>query len=242
MQEADTAILAYLLRCAARRLAVLALVVPVWAAGAGAATVSCADAPVTIEIDHPHETPVICEAAGRAAGRLAACGITASRQTTIKVLSDPGSAAALGGYGSFHAGTGTMTILSFSGSAERLRVDRQRAGIDPADYYPSVIVHEVSHSLLHAAAAANPLSVVAQEYLGYALQLESMPARAREALLAPIRDRSRFQSSPPDEILLLMSVTTFAAASYLHFAAQKDRCVIVRKVLDKELTFERPSE
>lgn len=185
---------------------------------------------------------MICEAAGRAIGRLAACGIAAPKRTTIKVVSEPGDAAALGGYGSFHAGTGAVTILTFSGSAERLRGDSQRAGIDPADYYPSVIIHEVSHSILHAAAAASPVSVVAQEYLGYALQLESMPARAREALLAPIRDRGRFKASPPDEMLLLMSVTAFAAASYLHFSAQKDRCAIVRKVLDKELTFERPYE
>ena len=203
---------------------------------------SCNDVRVNIESPKPSMAPEICTAATHAINQLKACGVELKRPLSIKIAEDAGRDGGAGAYGCYQKGTERIQLLPFEQCAERLRRDKERSGLDAADYFRSVVVHEVVHAVLAQQTQFGELSTIVHEYLAYALQIDSMQPESREAMLRPVRLPKGTAPQPPHEILLFMSPATFGAQAYFHFKSQPSTCTALDDMLTGRLVLPRISE
>ncbi len=197
--------------------------------------------PVGVHAPLPSERSSICRAATHVVKFLQSCGIEAKSALKIEAVQElvgvEGRA-----YGCFDRSTGAIQLLTLDRCAEQLKTDDSRPGIDPADYFQSIVVHEVAHGILAQQEGAAELPLVAHEYLTYALQIDSMTPSSKQALLKPLHDRGGLSIKLPHEILLMMNPAAFGAIAYLHFKSSADQCSTIRSVIRGEVIFPRMDE
>jgi hypothetical protein len=204
--------------------------------GAG---LQCKGIPVRVYAPLPSERISICQAATHVVKLLQSCGIEARSPLMIEVVQKMAGGEGQGAYGCFDRSTGSIQLLALDRCAEQLRTDESRRDLDAADYFQSVAAHEVAHGILAQQEAASELPLVAQEYLAYALQIDSLAPNTRQAFLKPLHDRGTLRVELPHEILLFMNPPAFGAIAYLHFKSSPDQCATIKSVLRGEVNFPR---
>lgn len=193
---------------------------------------------VTINTERLEDVHLICSAAEKAKAFLGNCNLEANVPISIIVNSD--SSAEFEHYGSFDPSKNVISLASRDAVAARLSDDKNRRGVDPTEYYWSVVVHEVMHRLSTYVTRDKPIPRVSHEYLAYAAHFDALSEASKEFLLKRYSRHKR--SVMPDDFLLLMDPVAFAAVSYFHFQEAGDRCATIRRVLSGELQFERHYE
>jgi hypothetical protein len=203
---------------------------------AHASALQCEGVPVNVHAALPPEGSSICRSAAHIVRRLQRCGIEATSPLKIEVVQElnANEGRALG---CFDRSSGTIRLLSQDRCAERLRTDDVRRDLDAADYFQSVVVHEVAHAILMQHAGATSLRRIAHEYLAYALQIDSLAQNTRETFLKRLRERGALRIALPNEILLMMDPSIFAAMAYLHFKSSQDQCATIWSVLRGDVIF-----
>jgi hypothetical protein len=111
------------------------------------------------------------------------------------------------------------------------------AGLPPAAFYSSVIVHEVVHGILHQNLARPATSDAAYEYPAYALQIESLPPEVRAQFLGAFEPQESGRTSLFSDSILFFDPYFFAARAYGHFNASADGCKGLRALLQGEVDF-----
>lgn len=104
--------------------------------------------------------------------------------------------------------------------------------------FDSLVVHEITHFRLSHATAARSISLVDQEYIAYAMQLASLPAKAREALLAEFSGGGA-DAGAISEVALTFAPAFFATRAWLHFNETGNGCVFVKSLINGDFSFGR---
>jgi hypothetical protein len=98
-----------------------------------------------------------------------------------------------------------------------------------------MIVHEATHAVMHQVSPRRWWSRAAYEYPAYALQVASLPAAAREKLVASVGG-SYSDSLLFNDILLAFDPYFFAARAYQHFIKDGKGCAHLTALADGETT------
>ncbi|MDX2156041.1 MAG: DUF6639 family protein [Hyphomicrobiaceae bacterium] len=203
---------------------------------------ACSEIDADVEATEQEPVKLVCRAAKDAVATLASCGLQQTRRIVIRIAVAADDPPTDQSYGCYDHTTGLITLAGLAACTQRLRRDESRAHIDPDEYYRSVVIHEVTHSILLAHPASDHLSRPAQEYLAYALQIDAFSDASRAEFLKPYRENRALRTLMPDEILLHMNPSAFGAMSYLHFKMLGERCDAIKRVLKGEIEFTRPYE
>ena len=111
------------------------------------------------------------------------------------------------------------------------------ASLPHADFYRSLIVHEVVHAVMHQNLIRPMTSRSAHEYPAYALQIESLPADLRDRFLQSFDQQDVKSTALFSDPVLMFDPYFFAARAYHHFKASSDGCANLSALLDGEVDF-----
>jgi hypothetical protein len=176
----------------------------------------------------------VCAASATALGLLARCEIAPHRPVRIEVDGEVLHPLRRKIFGMFDIARETVRIANAQAAAA-LAVDTPYERLPAADFWRSLIVHEVVHAVLHQNLQADLQSHAAYEYPAYALQLESLPANVREDFLASVQKRS--DAFIFNDIVLHFDPYYFAANAYAHFTGSGDGCAHLQAILAGRATF-----
>ena len=146
------------------------------------AQAACAQSTIVISGPVEDDRKLACSGAHLAIELLGRCGISLHRPLRLEIAEQI-----------VHP-FGRPVLAFFNVAEERILVRSSRrvaaavkntpfAAVSPREFYVSIVVHEAVHSVLQQNSETHLLSHTANEYLTYALQIESLPASARRAFL-----------------------------------------------------------
>jgi hypothetical protein len=200
------------------------------------ATGSCPNLLVSVAGSSDAERDAVCEAADATIARLDACAIVQRRPIDIElrdVVLNPFGGRIFGRLDRQH----DLVLLTRFEAVRPLVLETPYRSFAPAEFYRSMVVHEVVHAIMNQNYRRQPLSRAAWEYPAYAIQLESLAAETRESFLL-----TRSKSSPSDgimlnDIMLGFDPYLFAARAYHHLASSVSRCAKLRDLLNGDPDF-----
>jgi hypothetical protein len=114
------------------------------------------------------------------------------------------------------------------------------AAVQQRELFKNVIVHEVIHGVLQQNTGPHVMSYVAQEYVAYALQLESLPASERFRYFRSIKKTAQTMKTDDlgfTDMLLLADPFLFAAYAYEHYRASGSGCVHLTGLMKGRVPF-----
>ena len=106
-----------------------------------------------------------------------------------------------------------------------------------ADFYRSLIVHEVVHAVMHQNLIRPMTTHAAHEYPAYALKIESLPAELRDRFLQSFDQQAVKSTSLFSDPVLMFDPYFFAARAYHHFKASADGCALLTALLAGDVDF-----
>jgi hypothetical protein len=202
-------------------------------------TGQCANGTIEIDAESASEHDLACFAATDALALLARCHISPIRPVKVHIASEVRRP--FGGpiFGLFDKKQERVLVTRRDNLPALVR-DTPYAALPQADFYRSVIVHEVIHGVLHQSLKRLPATHAGYEYPAYALQIESLPTPVREMFLrsfeqAPMKSEFIFTDA-----ILFFDPFFFAARAYEHFNRSPDRCADLRALLDGAADFIAP--
>jgi hypothetical protein len=196
----------------------------------------CAAVPVEVVAATGEERRLACAAAGELLARLARCGIGLQRPLQIRVGADIPHAPGRAVVGLFDRANQRLYVRELE-SIPALVGGTPFAEIPPPELFKSMIIHEIAHAVLHQNAGPDAVGAVGHEYLAYALQIESLPAGARERFLQAVGKRQSVKEFVFNDVLLDMNPCLFAAYAFEHLAAAGERCAPLVAILEGEPDF-----
>lgn len=200
----------------------------------------CPEASIDVTADSPDDQQLACFAANQAIHLLGHCGIRLQRPLHVQIMSEVR-----------HPLGGAIFGL-FDPREERVLVTRETnipplvggtpyATLPLRDFYRSLIVHEVVHGIMHQNLKQPGATQAAYEYPAYALQIESLPANARDGFLQSF-DRAAISANTIfNDPVLLFDPYFFAVRAYHHFKASANGCDHLTALLKGEVDFIAPA-
>jgi hypothetical protein len=175
----------------------------------------CAGQPVEVEGDPAHLVQ-LCSASLNALERLAALGLTPTRTIRI-VLVEQGILHGGGlAYGQYDGGRDRLELMSPRAIAAQQPAPTQYGrAIDDA-IYAGLVAHELAHAVAQQHKRVERLGNAAQEYLAYAVELASLPAAVRDAIVADAGVVGWEPGDTVSTVYLGLNVHRFAVKSFLH--------------------------
>lgn len=199
-------------------------------------TSTCPAAPVKVAAASPEERELVCQAAAEAIRLLARCQISPQRLMHVEISDVVRNPFGSPIFGRFDAGQEIAFVTRYAQIAS-LTEQTPYSEISPADFYKSLVVHELVHGVMHQNYRRSPMSRAAWEYPAYAIQLASLPPNAREKFLHMINSRSSKGDLLFNDIILAFDPYFFAARAYEHFTGGSGGCSQVRALLEGEVQF-----
>lgn len=205
----------------------------------GAAQGTCTGALVHVNAPSSSEHEVACSAARRALDFLNRCKIVLQRPLQVRITGD------------LHHPFGLPVLGFFDVEREEVLIGTREwilprvspgvfSALPFADFYASIVVHEIVHGVLHQNAGEYVMSHIAGEYVAYALQIASLPVDVRQLFLDALPARGNPKEFLFSDILLSLDPPLFAARAYDHFKASSDACQYA-SLLQRELDFIAPA-
>ena len=185
---------------------------------------------VVVSSAPPDDHALICAGARQALQRLEQCAIAPKQSITINVLSEVRHplAGLIFGYYDLEK---RHIALSRLESIPELMKDTPYEGVPYREFYQSLAVHEVVHSVMHQNLKRPARSQTAYEYPAYALQIASLPPDARARFLKSF-DGGRIKTAEPfSDTILSFAPYFFAARAHDHFVTSPDGCARLRAVM-----------
>jgi hypothetical protein len=201
----------------------------------------CDGQPVEVE-GEPGHVEVVCAASIDALARLAELGLVPNR--TIRVVLVDAGIAYNGhlAYGQYDGPQDRLELMS-PVAIETQQPPPSQFG-QPIDgvMYAGLVAHELTHAVAQQHMRADKIGSPAQEYLAYAVQLATLPAERREAIITAAGVRGWETGDTVSNIYLGLNVHRFAVKSYLHLYAHPERARVVETVLASRgnVTFTAP--
>jgi hypothetical protein len=198
----------------------------------------CPAIPVDVIADSAEEHRMACSSASTALELLGQCGIAPRRPLRLEVLHEvrhPFGKHSI--FGFFDPKPETVFVTQ-EASVPSLVVGTPYSELPRRDFFHSLIVHEVVHSVMHQNFRRQPTSHAAYEYPAYALQIKSLPPNIREQFLQFFEQDAIRADTMFNDSVLMFDPFSFAAQAYRHFkAAGADGCAHLNALLDGEAPF-----
>jgi hypothetical protein len=187
---------------------------------------------ITIAAASQRENLLVCTGARQALDLLALCGIAPRTTIDIRIKHEVRHPLAGLIFGYYDLSERHIVLTSLDGLPELMQ-DTSYAGLPPNDFYQSLAVHEVVHSVMHQNLEAKPLSHTAYEYPAYALQIASLPAPVRSAFMKAFDQERLERPAAISDTVLAFAPYLFAARAYNHFTTSPSGCTSIRAAMTK---------
>jgi hypothetical protein len=196
----------------------------------------CAEVPVDVTATTAAERGLACSAANDALQLLGRCKISLRRPLHVQIMTEvrhPFSGAIFGLFDTKQE----RVLVTQEANITDLVKNTPYSELPQRDFYRSLIVHEVIHGVMHQNLKRPGTSHAAYEYPAYALQIESLPQRAREQFLHSFDQQAITSDTLFNDSVLFFDPFFFAARAYAHFKASADGCAHLRALIDGEVAF-----
>lgn len=218
-------------------LCALAVVAP--ASVAAEAARDCLEVHLRIEGGTSAQAETVCGAIEAAGDTLRDCGLTQKAPVLIRIV--PGSVSAeIPCLGRFDSAAGTISLTDPRTYCEFLAPDSVYAGLPADEVFGSLAVHEYTHALLDQAVPDPRIPWVDQEYVAYAMQLQTMAEAPRNAIVATYRTGTRIEDGTINGIIHQLAPLLFASRAWTHFSQEENGCGFVRKLIAGQASFALP--
>ncbi|WP_137702764.1 DUF6639 family protein [Marimonas lutisalis] len=194
---------------------------------------ACDTRNVTVIANDPEVSSRVCTVADRALARLEKCNLRQTQPITIEIKAqlEYGHPACLG---AFVCAENRVELLPPSQISDQMDDTHAFAGLSATDLFDSLIVHELTHALVFQTAGDEMPTVSANEYIAYALQLDSLSAPNRRLVLQSHPTGTPVMADDLNDMVLMFSPGLFAARAWLHFSAPGHGCDFVKRLLENE--------
>lgn len=108
-------------------------------------------------------------------------------------------------------------------------------------YFDSVVVYELAHAAAEHTLRAGATSRADMEYIAYAMQIESLPAKARAALRAEWPVQVPVPQERMNDFVLSFVPHRFALLAWTHFDTEGNGCAFIEELLTGDATLALPA-
>ncbi len=199
----------------------------------GLAQIACPEVAFSITAE-PELAPQMCAIAADALDSLSTCNIDLDRPLHIEIV----ESLPTGCLGEYHCGQDRITLLSPEAVSRELNDDHPLRRIDAETYLTSILVHELAHAALESMPCPFASCVASQEYVAYAMQMRSLPAQARFALLTRPTLNRTIMDDEINPIIAQMAPDLFMQKAWLHFSQQEDPCGFIQQIAEGAFLFD----
>lgn len=172
----------------------------------------------------------------------AQCGMVQERELTLEVVARVTHPLGLPVIALFDASRWRIKISTFEVTQTLILPRSIYRKLATRDVYDSLIVHEVTHAIFRELVGRRRLPLAAHEYVAYAIQVASLPAKTRDAFLSSFPAQTPKDFRRFNEIYLGMSPLRFAANAYRHLFQDDQYCETIGRVARGEAEFPLPLE
>jgi len=199
-------------------------------------TLRCAGLQVSVVAEDPTLANRICRVAATALDRLSQCGLRQTSRFDIRVSRALPSAFD-GCFGVYHCADNSVEILDPAALARAAEATGNFAQLPTDVLFDSLIVHEISHVLTYQSGLSNPRTSAEIEYIAYAMQMEALPASARDLLRRAHAIQRPVTVTSLNDVILAFAPEVFAVKAWTHFTTPGNGCSFVQRVLDGTVPF-----
>jgi hypothetical protein len=217
--------------------------VPQWpeqSSGDGGNAVRCSTASAEVMAGSPDERHLACSVISDALQLLGRCGISPRRPLKLEIMSEVRNRIGAVILGQFDPKRERI-LITLEASIPSLVRDTPYAHFPLRDFYKSLIVHEVVHGVMHQNMKRPAETHSAYEYPAYALQIESLDPKVRDAFLRSFDQTSIKANALFSDPILFFDPYFFAARAYHHFKASANACTYLSGLLEGGVGFIAPS-
>lgn len=195
-------------------------------------TIQCARVPVQLIAWPQSEREMVCAAAEDAIRLLGQCDLLPDKSIIIELMSGAKGGGRSGETFGFFSAMANRVYVTSSQHAATMSRETPFAAISESEFRSSLIVHEVTHAVLHQHYKQKPKTRTALEYPAYVMQIASLSPTARKAFQSavgagPLRKNFLF-----NDIILAIDPYVFAALAHEHFKTFPGGCTNIRALLD----------
>ena len=197
----------------------------------------CGNALIQVAATSEDERQLLCGAINHALELLGRCDILLRRPLGVHVMDEvrhPLSKNAI--FGFFDANQ-ERVLITQEKTITALAKGTPYAELPQREFYRSLIVHEVTHGIMHQNFKRRPINHAASEYPAYALQLASLPAHVRASFLRSISSRAKPGEFIFNDTVLFFDPLFFAAHAYEHFESATNGCAQLQSLLEGQASF-----
>ncbi len=198
----------------------------------------CSEPSFSVQARDMQLTERLCAMASDIRDRLAECGLSQTRPLTIEIaeeLSHPVDTC----LAYFECEFDLVRITDPAAYGSLLDDDPSYAALPAEVTLRALLTHEIAHALVAQTAGDRPVSMVDQEYIAAAMELELMEERWREVMIAA----NPVSVSPTEGLIDIwiygFSPRQFAVNAWRHFSLPPNRCSLVRRIVDGRESFHK---
>lgn len=197
---------------------------------------NCPGTQAALDSVPPSEVARVCEAARWTEATLAQCGISPSRHYSVRLADEVRSNYGYCIFGQFRSNPDVASIVGQTAAAALLDSipDDEPMSVLKAlptdELFRSLIVHEISHAILHQNLKA-PASHAVHEYVAGVSQLGALSAKSRAVYLARFSKEDSYTEEMFNDLVVAMDPARYAAAAYRHFHRPENGCTFMRRLL-----------
>jgi len=215
------------------RLAAIAAVLCAPSAGLA----DCGDPLIAVTAPDAALADLVCEAVTVAKTRLAACGLAQTSPIHISAVDramHPTFGACLATY---TPGTASLQVTRPDQLSEVMVTNDARRALPPDILFTSLVLHELTHALVQQTAGAVEIGPGEHEFIANALEMDSLPERWRDVLLAarPIAPPGKADLVHP--MIYALDSRAFANNAWVLFHAEGNGCDLVQRILTGAFRF-----
>ncbi len=199
-------------------------------------TFDCAGADIRVDTQQAAVAEMVCRSADRAGTLFSACNLPAlSDPVEVRVVEE----LLQGCVAVYHCGEGVIEVLDPSTMQQVRDPEGAFAFLSLDAYFESAIVHELAHAALDGAPCPFDACLVADEYVAYAMQVQSLPKAARAEFAASAKSDSPTSRDDLSAVLLHLSPHEFARKVWSHLSRHDDPCNFISQIVDGTVLLDR---
>jgi len=202
----------------------------------GAENVPCPDAGWSTVGASDLEHELICEGTSGATEFLASCGLEEPDSTVATVHYGMLECFGAPAQGMYDAGTGELSMASLAACNSAKTPEDVFGRMQPEAAYRSIAAHEAAHAILHAN-GLKPAQWVGNEYIASVVQLSTMPAISRSALIRSSMEPRPVELNEISDLIYAFEPILFSVRSYLHYSDLEDGCDFIGTILEDRVSF-----
>lgn len=138
--------------------------------------------------------------------------------------------------GLFHCENSRIEMIAPEHVEAAIDGDSYFAELPPAEFYDSVVVHELTHALAYQTRQGPLGSLTDTEYLAYAMQFQFLSDETRTEFISNHAVAEPVEPQALNEVVLAFAPGIFAIKAWKHFSQPGNGCSLVGALLSGEKT------